>query len=54
MLCLKACFFQKLLDKPFRVSIDRFIQRFPNIPPVFVKLIEAAERQRTGEVNEDH
>ena len=25
-----------------------------NIPPVFVKLIEAAERQRTGEVNEDH
>ena len=30
MLSLKACFFQKLLDRPFRVSIDRFIQRFLN------------------------
>ncbi|MCR5090833.1 MAG: hypothetical protein K6C08_15145, partial [Oscillospiraceae bacterium] len=29
MLSLKACFFQKLLDRPFRMSIDRFIQRFP-------------------------
>lgn len=25
-----------------------------NIPPVFMKFIEAAKRQRTGEVNEDH